>query len=143
MSALEKLAEIEKARTEYETRLNKESKAIVGEIFKEFFEANPTIRAVHWTQNTPGFNDGDPCYFGVNDFYYALKSEASEYEELAHGGDEEGWHYGYGSDTALESKATSDLYKTLPERVLEVAFGDGYSIIATPDGFTTEEYGDY
>jgi len=39
---------------------------LIKEVFKEFFDKNPGITAVVWTQYTPFFNDGDTCTFSVN-----------------------------------------------------------------------------
>jgi hypothetical protein len=39
---------------------------LIKEVFKEFFDKNPGITAVVWTQYTPFFNDGDTCTFSVS-----------------------------------------------------------------------------
>jgi len=33
------------------------------DLFKEFFVQNPKIKFIMWEGYTPGFCDGDPCYF--------------------------------------------------------------------------------
>lgn len=37
--------------------------------FDQFFNENPNVGGVQWTQYTPYFNDGDECIFRVNDMY--------------------------------------------------------------------------
>lgn len=39
-------------------------------VTKEFFEKNPGITAMYWTQYTPYFNDGDVCEFRVNEVHF-------------------------------------------------------------------------
>ena len=36
------------------------------EATRAFFDSNPTIQAVVWSQYTPYFNDGEECIFSVN-----------------------------------------------------------------------------
>ncbi len=37
------------------------------DVIKEFFEAYPNVNTIFWNQYAPGFNDGDPCTFNVNE----------------------------------------------------------------------------
>jgi len=145
MGALDKVKEIEQMKKDYQARLEKEAKAVVGEVFAEFFAANPTVKVVHWAQYTPYFNDGDVCEFGVGDFYYNL--ETDEFDGEGDGDDDGGdgkTGYRYASDwrddVSPVEKAVANLRKVLPEDVLEVAFGDHTSVNATKDGFEVESY---
>lgn len=56
---------IETFRAERE-EFKKKTNEFLFSIFKEFFERNPEVNVIYWTQYTPYFNDGDPCYFSVN-----------------------------------------------------------------------------
>ena len=58
-------------------KLRKEAKAKVESIFKvtalELFVEYPDLKSISWSQYTPYFNDGDPCYFSSNHRYAAIK----------------------------------------------------------------------
>ena len=41
------------------------AQALFKETTKEFFDQNPLVNAIVWTQYTPYFNDGDTCEFHV------------------------------------------------------------------------------
>jgi len=43
-------------------------------MLKEFFKNNESVESVRWRQYTPGFNDGEPCTFGVTDPHLKFKS---------------------------------------------------------------------
>ena len=145
MGALDKVKEIEKMKQDYQARLEREAKSVVGEVFAEFFAANPTVKSVVWQQYTPFFNDGDACEFGVYDFYYLLEGDSytgdngNEEDETG----KEGYRsaYVYGSQgNPNETIAVNNLRKVLPEDVLLVAFGDHRTIVATKSGFEVQEY---
>lgn len=38
--------------------------------FKKFFAEHPDHLKIAFTAYTPYFNDGDPCYYSVHDYYY-------------------------------------------------------------------------
>ena len=70
----EKIVEIKSSIKELKTLKEEQNKLFrdkhFGELFKSFFEENPEINSVQWTQYTPYFNDGEECVFGVNDITY-------------------------------------------------------------------------
>lgn len=66
-------------------------------LFMSFFDRNPEVQAIGWTQYTPGFNDGDPCTFSVHDVDVLVQTseeilaayrDSDEYEE-----DEIDWNH--------------------------------------------------
>lgn len=59
--------ELLKLKEEYQKRVREEGEGVLKLMFKDFFESNPQIDSVRWTQYTPYFNDGEPCEFGVGD----------------------------------------------------------------------------
>lgn len=67
--------------------LRKEGLKIFEAAAKEVFESNPKLESFGWTQYTPNFNDGDICYFSVNEdniyineiSIYDLEYENGEY----------------------------------------------------------------
>lgn len=121
------------------------SKAAVGALFKQFFTDHPKVTGIGWTQYTPYFNDGDPCEFGVSDFYYTTK-QGVDFEEVSSFYDDEeehGFKETY-ADAARGEKAIKEAVSTLAravdEDIFETAFGDHARIIATPFGFHVTEY---
>jgi hypothetical protein len=130
---------------------------------KHFFDKNPAITGIIWTQYTPYFNDGETCEFGVNEPSFTNAKDLSgvssygEYE----GSDEEtewsesSWFFDSDSKHAKEWRAKMDLtgvdiqsitkFSTViqsseMEGVMEAMFGNHVRVVATRDGFDVEEY---
>jgi hypothetical protein len=62
--------------------MQENSKVLMKEAFREFFEKYDVVDNVFWTQYTPYFNDGESCEFSVGDVYLVLKDDEDpcEYE---------------------------------------------------------------
>lgn len=137
------------------------------ELFKdttrEFFDKNPGITAVIWTQYTPFFNDGDTCEFGVHEPYFTNAND-EQFEDITRWGEYEGEEEGVWSesdwiltgdgDYVRERRAKLDLTKidapsvikfsrliqsSDMEDVMEAMFGDHVRVVATRNGFDVEE----
>lgn len=114
--------------------------------------AFPEVEAVRWGQNTPSFNDGDPCVFGVGELRVKIA-----------GSDEEGGDYGdgfldqysicrhYGTEWDWRNNSGHPIAKVLDgeldyrevsafEEALNQAFGDPAEVTATREGFEVEYY---
>jgi hypothetical protein len=54
----------------------------IEEAVSAFLDENSLVERVYWTQYTPYFNDGDTCYFSVNELCFSVfgDEDASEYE---------------------------------------------------------------
>jgi len=74
---------------ELKKKFQAEAQSLFKDITKEFFDKNPGITAVRWTQYTPYFNDGDTCEFTVNDPTFTNASE-EELENVSAWGEYEG-----------------------------------------------------
>lgn len=92
------------------------------------FEKLPTekVNSVRWTQYTPGFNDGDPCEFGVRGTYASPDQDFDWSEE------EEGGKAGF--ELAISSSGSWDkdspfVPHDIPEKLYELAFGNGSQVI--------------
>jgi len=139
---LQTLMEQQKALRE---QVNLSGKAALAEAFKQFFETNPTVVAVKWTQYTPHFNDGDPCVFRLGDFEFALRAGETYLnwqgkpvvctDDLS---DDD--NYQYMNRLTDEQRGSLKNIDEDVEQIFEEAFGDGYKIIATRDGFDVQEY---
>ena len=133
-------------------------------ITKEFFDKNPGVTAIVWTQYTPYFNDGDTCEFRVNTpvFTNAPDPENIRWEE--YDGDHEGvwtstnvqhtlesdreWYKedaekiraAGGVDAKLCTQMANAIESSEMEDVMLAMFGDHTQVIATRDGFNVDEY---
>lgn len=121
----------------------KQGKKLLSEHIKEQFAALPAeVTAIRWSQYAPGFNDGEPCVFGVHDCYFKIGETGGD----AGDGFETTWGIGYEGDAARKklAKACEKVDKALgkvPDEIYEAAFGDGYQITVTRDGdVEVEEY---
>mgnify|MGYP001613573476 CR=1 FL=1 len=135
-------------KMKYREAVQNSSKPAIKELFEEFFAAAPSIKAVTWTQYTPGFNDGDPCRFGVHEFSYCLDLSKVENDEDEHEDEETG----YMSSYSLHDKAEPDVRAALValedqtgelDELMEAAFGDGVRVTVTNDGgceFKVQDY---
>ena len=83
------LATLKSEHNNLKTQLNalkevmqENSKVLMKEAFREFFEKYDVVDNIFWTQYTPYFNDGESCEFSVGDVYLVLKDDedACEYE---------------------------------------------------------------
>lgn len=55
----------------------------IGASLQALIAKYPLVEAIQWTQYTPGFNDGDPCLFGVNDLHFKLRDETKIQENAS------------------------------------------------------------
>src|ERR1041385_1549689 len=69
----QRLSKLDKLREE----LRKEEKTMSKEIMsmlKTLMTDNPLLIAIQWRQGTPGYNDGEPCYFTTDGPYFKFDS---------------------------------------------------------------------
>lgn len=144
-----------------------EAQGIFKDTMKEFFDKNPGITALKWTQYTPYFNDGDECVFRVNDVYFTNAPE-DELENITAWGEYEGedesvWvsqniayvlNSGskYYQEEAAKIRAAGGfdedscnlidkmIQSGEMEEIMKEMFGDHVVITATRDGFDVNDY---
>lgn len=146
----------------------RKAQALMLEVMKDFFNKNPGITAMKWTQYTPYFADGDPCVFNVNEPTFTNApldnlDEVSPYGEYE--GEEEGvWATDCSIRNILEGKASwcADIKDSVEasgpydldsvdairqaisssdmEDVMYTMFGDHVEVTATREGFEVNEY---
>lgn len=149
---------------EEQQELTKRFQAKAQELFKattkEFFEKNPAVTAIVWTQYTPYFNDGDTCEFSVGDVYFTNAND-EQLEDITSYGEYEGedeevwsessWGFKYtmerhpekdfsGIDLALADKFSALVQSSEMESVMEAMFGDHVRVTATRDGFDVRDH---
>lgn len=73
-----KIAEIETLYTsmieeqkELKRQFQEKAQGLFNNLLKDFFELNPAINLITWTQYTPFWNDGDTCEFSVHAPYFS------------------------------------------------------------------------
>lgn len=133
------------------------------ELFKEFFERNPQIEFITWTQFTPYFNDGDECIFRVNDLYGFLSEEEMEDDPWDGTFPLWGWRKPdvitkedlkekknvldkFDGDLAKIKQASDEFdllqtqFRSIDESLLKEIFGDHVRVIASRDGLDVDNY---
>lgn len=136
------MQEIKKLKADAEKLMQEKGKDALQEMFSEFFKKNPTVEAVHWSQYTPYFNDGDACNFSVNGFAARIKGLDPEEDHFSWSCDYEynGWltpSYNKRDDIG---NALCKLETEMDDDVLLAVFGDHVEVTATPEGFEVDEY---
>lgn len=110
----------------YHKKLRDEGENAMKEAFKEVFAKHPSIDSVYWTQYTPYFNDGDPCYFRMNEYDVEFL-EDDEDEAIKNDNHDE---------------AIDDLNAVFDagDDIFESVFGDHVRVTVTSEGISIDEY---
>lgn len=142
------------------------AQSLFKNITKEFFDKNPGITGVVWTQYTPYFNDGSTCEFSVGEatFTNAPVDELNDVNYGEYQGETEGvWtcenlkytlesDHVYYKETAKLIRATQGIdvnsctlfseaiSSPEMEDVMLAMFGDHVKVIATREGFDVDDY---
>ena len=149
-SAFDKLLDEQR---ELQKKFQTTAQALFKETTKEFFDKNPNVTAIVWTQYTPYFNDGDTCEFGVNDATFTNAPDPSnvrwgEYdgdEEFAADGSEifawESWgEPPEGINVNMCEAFGRMIQSSEMEDVMKAMFGDHVKVVATREGFDVDDY---
>jgi hypothetical protein len=153
-------------QAELKRKFQEQAQSLFKDITKEFFEKNPGVTGVIWTQYTPYFNDGDTCVFSVGDLTFT-NAPADELSDICWGeyeGETEGvWaadnigyvlesdrEYHQGTKNAILAAGGVDatscalfakaVGSSEMEDVMQAMFGDHVKVIATRAGFEVDEY---
>jgi hypothetical protein len=147
---------------ELKKKFQAEAQSLFKDITKEFFDKNPGINAVRWTQYTPYFNDGDTCEFNVNEPVFTNASE-EELENVSAWGEYEGedetvwalesyvltgtskWHEESREKVSNVDIDSCHMFAKMinsneMEDVMLAMFGDHVVVTATRDGFDVTDY---
>ena len=137
------------------SKFQADAQAMFKESLKIFFDMNPGVTALLWTQYTPYFNDGDTCIFSVNDVHFT-NAEGDELDNVSVWGEYEGedenvWVESYAKYLASKEGVDvtscdfiSDMIQSSEmEDIMKEMFGDHVSVIVTRSGIDVEEYEHY
>lgn len=133
--------------TKTKAEFTEKAKNAIRTAFNEFFQTNPDIGQITWTQYTPYFN-GEPCVFGFNEMYFTLAKDKVDLSEIRYTDDDDRC---YGStfwggkvdpikDYRAAFKAFEKLINIIPDEIFLNAFDDHVRVIANKDGFDVQEY---
>lgn len=136
---MNKLQELNQRLANTQEQIKKDGRQALLEIAQEAFVANPDLRIIQWTQTTPTWNDGDPCYHWMNDVYFVTEQvvedaiedgEVETIEQLY----EENWVVGKYCPYSVSEELT-ELRKALCQnsKIWEMIFGTNVGISLTPD----------
>jgi hypothetical protein len=128
----DKVNEAKRAQREFAQTSGKE---VIGAAFVSILQDCPTISHVSWTQYTPGFNDGDPCRFGVHGLCVVPVDNEEDYDDREFESESD-------SEKHPEDKLRQlhSLFRSLDESLLEDVFGDGVKIKIDSENLTVEDY---
>ena len=118
-------------KDEYKKAVQENGEAVVKEAARELFTQFPDLQGVRWTQYTPYFNDGDPCYFRYG-WMEAKVQQDEDYEDT----------YSLRESHPEMMKAVNEFEGMISglDDALEVIFGDHAMVTVTRDEITVEEY---
>lgn len=137
--------------------------SLFNEKTKQLFQDHPTLAAFRWTQYTPYFNDGDPCYFGANTEYpdvkfrqppservirqqtlFDVSTENTDDEECDVEDWEDSYDIDYTSHTNPEKQSALTAVRTLLNKFCaedyERLFGDHRRVTVTPNEIIEDDY---
>lgn len=148
MKAIEKIREMKQA---YDNEVKTFGKKALKEAFSEYFDANPKVLGIGWTQYTPYFNDGDACTFRLGESYALVDSNSEEaqdsYEEFTETidgvkcVDARSCFPAPKYDPTPMAIALGKFWHNVAENdVFLAVFGDHTRVVATRKGFEVEEY---
>ena len=107
----------------------KQTNAELMSVFKSIFDLWPCVKSIGWDQFTPDWNDGDTCYFGVNDIYVNGKDTYDDEEDA-----EEEVEVELSKEDAKSIKEATAIVSNLirnSESMLEEIFGDHATVTIT------------
>lgn len=129
-----------------------DAQTMFKESLKTFFDMNPGVSALKWTQYTPYFNDGDACEFRVNDVYFT-NAQGNELNNVSVWGEYEGedenvWVEYYAKSLAGKEGVDvsscdfiSDMIQSSEmEDIMKEMFDDHVYVTVTRSGIDVDEY---
>lgn len=156
MRSLTKINEkLDDIKTQLDKAIEEVKNGGFKDVFMEYFEKNQDIQAVAFVGYIPGFNDGDPCVFGLGEVNFAtfdadLSADIPEWE--CYGDEHPGWleispaapRYWSGSwkenpDYDEDAVAiVKFIYNN--EEVMNELFGDNFKVVITREGIHVYDF---
>ena len=145
-------AEVSKIKKE----LIEKQKTLFKSGSKLLFDKHPQLYSFGWTQYTPSFNDGDACYFTVNndepmingvhsDEFYSFKSGIIDLTTDLDGYKDS--EFSKHNVTSIDADAlremvddVSNFIQRFDEDYYEDVYGNGVEVTVTPNKIITDDY---
>lgn len=156
MTIEESIKDFTELHENFASQLKQKGTEKLKEVFKLFWEKNPEVKSISWTQYAPYFNDGDSCEFSVNEVYFSNTDDPEEVDEDSLFEDETSiwkaasWELKWWAKENPDRKIPIDidsaknledfLHSNAMENIMQMMFGSDNKVIATREGFKTEEY---
>ena len=149
----EKQEEIKKLKKEMLEASNK----IFTDLTKTIFEEHPKVKSFGWNQFTPYFNDGDTCYFSVNNDYISINGESVDEsdwinetkitnwgtwnrEKRQYEGRTEVPNFNYDSELVKATDEIREFLRNFDNDFFMSQFGDHAEVTITAEGVSVDEY---
>lgn len=132
-----KIEEFLVKKKELEQLISSFGKTALKELFDKWFEEQPDLYGIGWTQYTPYFNDGEECVFSLSCIgFFFTKEEFESEEDSIYEFDT------YSIEDPGRKKKCEAIESELSELedVLRSVFGDHMKIMVNRDEITSEEY---
>ncbi len=117
--------------SEQKEKLDQERKElfeqVIRRIAEDAFAIHPNLLGFQWVQYTPYFNDGDVCYFGVQETEY-------KFDDTGEGDYGNGYETIYKSDNSAKqhvAKIIGQIFELVADEELSAYFGDHKRIQVT------------
>lgn len=137
--------ELGKLSTELDAKIKAEGAKALKEYFKVKFAENPDILAARITGYVPGFNDGDPCTFSLEDVMFKVAGHDGSYSEEDEDEDDDSivrWCDVWDLRDNPVRVSVEDINNTIGGywEILNKAFGDNFRITVTPEKIVVDDY---
>lgn len=120
---------LKEAKKRLEDDIRNFGKEAFSEYLKDFFEQNPGVQKIQWTQYTPYFNDGDECVFRYYSAQVKLVGD-KEYKD----------YYDIDDKNIKGNLITLNREFENMQEILLMAFGDHAQVTASRDKITVDRY---
>lgn len=114
---------IKKMRKDLKDEIQKLGKENLITVYNALFDKFPEIDGVVWDQYTPYFNDGEPCYFSVNELRICSSAITTAFPDISDYGNDE--MYAYSIQYAVQkdgvSAATRERYMSIVKEAKEIS----------------------
>jgi hypothetical protein len=149
VTAMQRYEEAKVAMAEAKEVMRQTAKDAFAEQSIPVFENHPMLRSFSWTQYTPHFNDGEPCYFRSNTDYpkVVFQGQAESHDDEDGDSDGEISHWDVKEDREKGLTASADckeavlkFLESFDDETYEELFGDGVRVTVTSGGVEVDHY---
>lgn len=143
----------------FQQEMMKQGQTLLQECFTEIFNQYPDLKYFSWTQYTPYFNDGDTCYFGVNEIeyingysaWYENEDNDEDFVNLFEVDKHESGEYHWqlkknGEYASLGNKIEDELnsvINAIPDEIMQQVYGDHVKVVVSRTETKVEDYDDH